>query len=300
LRGCRRPNKLRVVKAWQARGDVVAMTGDGINDAPAVRSADIGIAMGITGTDVTKEASDMVLTDDNFTSIVNAVEEGRSIYDNIQKFMHYLLACNAGEVLLMAAAARWPAGRRPAPIQISAESRHRRLLRSRWAWNPREPDIMHRPPRPPQEPVITWTRGLTILGHGLLVGGVCLAAFWLSYRGYPDALRQALDMRRFAWLPSRSFSSPRPAGATRSQPAGPRLAEQIPWLLAAIAISGVVQAAIMMLPFAQPVSGRGGRPGPRVGGGDRPALIPVSVVEIVKEVTACRHRLALPRTGSGT
>jgi Ca2+-transporting ATPase len=94
-------HKLRIVKAWKAQGAIVAMTGDGVNDAPAVKAADIGVAMGVTGTDVTKEAADMIVTDDNFASIAAAVEEGRGIFDNIRKTIHFLLSCNVSEVLVM-------------------------------------------------------------------------------------------------------------------------------------------------------------------------------------------------------
>jgi Ca2+-transporting ATPase len=174
-------HKLRVVRSWKRRGQIVAMTGDGVNDAPAVKAADIGIAMGITGTDVTQSASDMVLTDDNFASIINAVEEGRGILDNIRKVIHYLLACNAGEVLLMLLAAL--AG---LPVPLSA-------LMILWinlvtdglpalalAVEPPEENLMRRRPRPPEASLISRRQALVILGHGLAIALASLAAFWTA------------------------------------------------------------------------------------------------------------------------
>jgi len=175
-------HKLRIVRAWRSRGDVVAMTGDGVNDAPAIKEADIGVAMGITGTDVTKEVSDMVITDDNFASIVAAVEEGRGIYNNIRKFIHYLLSCNAGEILTMFVSSLAGLPVPLLPIQILWVNLVTDGLPAlALGMDPVDKDVMESPPRDPKEPVITKRRAALILLQGAFIALCSLLAFGFVY-----------------------------------------------------------------------------------------------------------------------
>ncbi len=171
-------HKLRIVRAWKANGAVVAMTGDGVNDAPAIKGADIGVAMGRSGTEVTKQASDMIITDDNFSSIVAAVEEGRGIYDNIRKTLQYLLAGNTGELLLMTicVVAGLPTPLLPIHllwINLVTDGLPALCL----ATDPIDPDVMKRRPRPRSERITD--RGFlgTMSFTGFLTAGVAFAVY---------------------------------------------------------------------------------------------------------------------------
>ncbi len=176
-------HKLRLVSAYQARGEVVAVTGDGVNDAPALRKADVGIAMGIIGTDVAKEAADIILTNDNFSSIVAAIEEGRAIYDNIRKFITYIFASNIPEVLpfLLTGAIGIPPAltvRQILAIDMGTDILPALALGSEKP----EPGIMKYPPRSPSQLLLD--RGLltrSFLWLGMIEAGLCYIGFLSTY-----------------------------------------------------------------------------------------------------------------------
>lgn len=171
-------HKLRIVRALKRRGAIVAMTGDGVNDAPALKEADIGVAMGRTGSDVARETSAMVLTDDNFATIVAAVEEGRGIYDNIRKFIRYLLSCNVGEVVTMFAAALFALPIPLTPIQILwCNLVTDGLPAIALGVDPLDPGTMERPPRPADQGLLAGGFLMRIVRRGLLIGAATLCVY---------------------------------------------------------------------------------------------------------------------------
>jgi P-type Ca2+ transporter type 2C len=245
-------HKVRIVEALRARGDVVAMTGDGVNDAPALKRADIGIAMGITGTDVSKETADMVLTDDNYVSIVSAVEEGRTIYSNIRKFVYYLISCNIGEILivLLAMIAGLPLPLRPIQLlwlNLVTDGAPALAL----GLEKGEPDVMNRPPRPAKEPVINREMSVGVAVQAVVMTAAVLGAFLYGLERYSGNLAGAQTVTFTTLILSELLR----AFTVRSE----RLSVfrigffTNRWMLLAVGSSLVLLLAVIYIPFFDPI-----------------------------------------------
>ena len=248
-------HKMRIVEALQTKGHIVAMTGDGVNDAPALRKADIGVAMGITGTDVSKEAAAMVLTDDNFASIVAAAEEGRSIFANIRKYLLYLLSCNIGEVLLMLIAfvIGTITGLYKVVPLVALQILVVNLVTDglpalALAVEPGEPGIMQRPPRDPKKSIFDRIMVTYLLGIGFWTMLASLGVFlWAIYSGRSPVEAQCLC---FVTLVGIELFNCFNCRSERISIFGMSPLSN-KWLLAAVASSWAITVAIVYVPFLQ-------------------------------------------------
>ncbi|MBC8077310.1 MAG: HAD-IC family P-type ATPase, partial [Chloroflexales bacterium] len=259
-------HKLRIVRALKANGEIAAMTGDGVNDAPALKAADIGVAMGITGTDVSKGAADMILTDDNFASIVAAVEEGRSIFANIQKFLRYLLSSNIGEVLTMfagvlGAGAIGLVPEEGATIVVP-------LLATQILWinlltdagpalalgvEPSDHDVMLRPPRDPRTRVITpamWA-DIVFVGVIMAVGTLLVIDIALPNGFFPGGTGDTRYAHTMAFTTLVFFQLFNVFNARSLRRSAFHKLFSNGWLWLAVAISAALQVAVIYTPFLQ-------------------------------------------------
>jgi Ca2+-transporting ATPase len=277
-------HKLQIVDTLQRLGHVVAMTGDGVNDAPALRKADIGIAMGIRGTEVAKESAAMVITDDNFATIVGAVEQGRIIVHNILRFIHYLFSCNFAEILTVFVAIMlgWPL-----PLGV---------LQILWlnlvtdifpamalALEPSAPDVMKRPPRDPKQPLMTPRFGWLVVWQGALLSGCTLATFATGMRWYGaegGGLRHAVTIAFMTLALAQTFHAFNARSKTRSAFTSRLFTNG--WLWAATLIRVLLQLAAVNAPLLRDVLHTvplAAADWALIAAG---SLLPVAVVELVK------------------
>jgi Ca2+-transporting ATPase len=249
-------HKVRIVRALRANNEIVAMTGDGVNDAPALKQSDIGVAMGITGTDVAKETADMVLTDDNYSSIVSAIEQGRIIYANIRKFVYYLLSCNMAEIatIFLAIAAKLPSPLNPIQLlwlNLVTDGAPALAL----GMEKGDPDIMDQPPRPADEPIINKAMRLGIIVQTVAITAVTLGAYLLGLKLWPETHNGINETAATMAFITLSFSELLRAFTARSErypilKIGVFNNKNMNW---AVIISSALLLAVLYVPFLQPV-----------------------------------------------
>jgi Ca2+-transporting ATPase len=289
-------DKLKIVRAWKADGAIVAMTGDGVNDAPALREAHIGIAMGRSGTEVTREAADMVLTDDNFASIVAAVAEGRGIYDNIRKALVYLLAGNAGElaVMFVAALVGLPPPLLPLHllwINLVTDGLPALAL----VMDPVDRDVLQRPPRRPDEPLLGRSQWMTVMATGFLQAAVTLGVFvWaLQMRDLVEARNLAFSTLVFGEL-FRVFAARSPTRLFFEVGVFSNLQ-----LLAVVSLSALVQIGLHYIPAAQDIFQISALSLADCGLTLLLGLLPVTVLELAKIVRRRLTAAGVPHPSEG-
>ncbi|MBC7795224.1 MAG: cation-transporting P-type ATPase, partial [Clostridia bacterium] len=247
--------KLTIVRSWKQQGAVVAMTGDGVNDAPALRQADIGIAMGVRGTEIAKESADMIITDDNFATIVAAVEQGRIVVQNTMRFIHYLFSSNFSEIFLVFStiALGWPL-----PLGV---------LQILWvnlitdifpamalALEPSAPDVMTQMPRDPKAPIMTWQFGWLLAWQGLVLAGCALGAFAIGMRWYGregPGLPHAITIAFMTLALTQVFHAFNARSRTRSLFASKSRTN--PWLWGSTALCMGLQVAAVTIPALRSV-----------------------------------------------
>ena len=279
-------HKLQIVEALQQQGHIVAMTGDGVNDAPALKKADIGIAMGIKGTEIAKENADMVITDDNFASIVGAVEQGRIVYGNILKFIHYLFSCNFSEILtvFVALIIGWPL-----PL-VALQILWLNLITDIFpafalALEPSAPDVMQKPPRNPKESLLPRRLLIEIAWEGIVLAAVTLFAFAIGMKWYGidvEGLRQATTMAFMTLALAQVFHAFNARSQSRSIFTR-RLFTNV-WLWSAVAMCLILQITAVYVPILQKVLHTVPPSTSAWGIIIACSLLPIAVVELVKFV----------------